>query len=127
MANLSVCSTAAIVSFNSSPRRPSAHLACQRSALNGVRISQKRTPRRIKASAAHSVVTTMGLPIPIIGPLFNPFFAALAYALGAARFWSNYSRTSFDSTQKTKLTALWPFLFIGSKSFRDDFKKTLNS
>ncbi|KAL0042401.1 hypothetical protein WJX77_011290 [Trebouxia sp. C0004] len=32
----------------------------------------------------------MGLPIPIIGPLFNPFFAALAYALGAARFWQLY-------------------------------------
>lgn len=92
----------------------------------------------------------MGLPIPIIGelgcqaapmsetaerlynsfaagPLFNPFFAALAYALGAARFWSNYDKTSFDSTQKTKLTALWPILAIGSKNFRDELKKTLNS
>lgn len=62
----------------------------------------------------------------LAGPLFNPFFAAIAYALGAARFWSNYDKTSFDGTQKTKLTALWPILAIGSKNFRDELKKTLN-
>lgn len=62
----------------------------------------------------------------LAGPLFNPFFAAIAYALGAARFWSNFDKTSFEGTQKTKLTALWPILAIGSKNFRDELKKTLN-
>lgn len=35
--------------------------------VTGVRLSQKRTPRRTKVSVAPSVVPTMGLPIPIIG------------------------------------------------------------
>jgi len=71
----------------------------------------------------------MGLPIPIIGGLFNFPLALVAYALGAVRFWSNFGKTSFEQDQatKTRLTALWPILFVGSQSFRENFNRTLKS
>ena len=90
--------------------RAAAKLACQRSPVNGLRPKLHRSRQPIRRAITRKV-TTMGLPIPIIGksllfhsvcsltlrvtlhcmltvsagPLFNPVFAALAYALGAAR------------------------------------------
>jgi hypothetical protein len=69
----------------------------------------------------------MGLPVPIIGGLFNIPVALVAYALGAFRFYSNYRMTTFEQNDATKarLVALWPILFVGSDSFRQNFKKAV--
>lgn len=46
------------------------------------------------------------------------------YGYGAWRFWRGFNRTSF-SQGKVYLTFLWPFFVIGSKSYRQNFSKTL--
>ncbi|CAM6046514.1 unnamed protein product [Sphagnum compactum] len=76
-----------------------------------------------------------GLPvvssIPIVGPLanfvLNPVLLFVLYAAGAVRFWSGFTRTTYNSSASTKLgmTALWPVLFLVSKTYRSNFKKAI--
>lgn len=83
-------------------------LTCKSSQLSGTKVPAQRYIAHARTASARRRATTMGLPIPIVGkfqqvaplqpassgiqvlslvagPLFNPFFAFIAYALGAAR------------------------------------------
>ncbi|KAK9817280.1 hypothetical protein WJX72_012181 [[Myrmecia] bisecta] len=69
----------------------------------------------------------MGLPIPVIGFLFNPALLTIAWAFGAVKFWAGYHKTSFEEDQKKRmaLTALWPLLFVASQNYRQGFRRAL--
>jgi len=60
----------------------------------------------------------MGLPLVPI--------AVIGYGLGAFKLWGGFGRTTFEADKKAQLTALWPFLFLASESFRANFKKALS-
>ena len=65
-------------------------------------------------------MTRMGLPV--VGWFLNPVTVFIAYAIGAARFASGFSRTSYNNNTPTKvaLAALWPALMLNEK-FRKNF------
>jgi len=89
---------------------------------------QVRTAKAGKSSGRPArTVTTMGLPIPIVGFLFTPFTIALAYFAAAVRFYSGYDKTVYASAMTTRmaLTAMWPVLFIVNSTFRQNFKKAV--
>jgi len=44
----------------------------------------------------------------------------------SCRLWGGFGRTTFEADKKAQLTALWPFLFLASESFRANFKKALS-
>eukprot|EP00898_Chlorokybus_atmophyticus_P001116 jgi/Chlat1/2004/Chrsp158S02290 len=73
------------------------------------------------------VSTVCGLPVPIIGPFFNPFTAFLLYSVGVVRFLGGFEKTSFSGSTQNKLglAAAWPVLFAVSPSFRANFKKAI--
>ncbi|CAM6023907.1 unnamed protein product [Sphagnum balticum] len=91
--------------------------------------------RRIRRGVGVVMPIRAGLPvvssIPIVGPLanfaLNPVLLFVLYAAGAVRFWSGFTRTTYDSSASTKLgmTALWPVLFLVSKTYRSNFKKAV--
>ena len=70
-------------------------------------------------------VTKMGLPI--LGWMINPFTLSLAYFIGAVKFASGFSRTSYSNNLATKITlaALWPALYAVNPSFRKNFKRAM--
>mmetsp|Transcript_35543 Transcript_35543/g.49338 ORF Transcript_35543/g.49338 Transcript_35543/m.49338 type:complete len:173 (+) Transcript_35543:173-691(+) len=72
-------------------------------------------------------VTTMGLPVPIVGFFFNPLTALVLYAYGATKFWMGYNRTIYSASilARVALTALWPVLIIASQTYRQNFKKVV--
>eukprot|EP00891_Asterochloris_glomerata_P009998 jgi/Astpho2/9998/Aster-06809 len=75
---------------------------------------------------AQQSALTMQLLSHFAGGLFNPTTAILLWAAGAANFWRNFSSTPYEQSEKLRLTALWPVLYVGSESFRAAFKKTLS-
>ncbi len=46
------------------------------------------------------------------------------YGIGAWKFWTGFSRTDF-STDKARLTLLWPVFLIGNKAYRRNFTKAI--
>lgn len=78
-----------------------------------------------------------GLPlvssIPIVGPIVNfvvnPALLTVIYVVGAIQFISGFSQTTYSDTviNRFGLTAMWPVLFLASKSFRENFKKAVTS
>lgn len=52
------------------------------------------------------------------------FVLAIAYGVGAWRFWNGFHRTNF-SQGKLNLTLLWPIYLIANKSYRQNFNKAL--
>ena len=68
-------------------------------------------------------VTTMGLPIPIIGGLFTAPVLAIMYVFVAIRFWLGYNKTTFTQQNKAMMVGLWPVLAVASASFRENLKK----
>ncbi|MEL6382904.1 MAG: hypothetical protein AAFQ89_10600 [Cyanobacteria bacterium J06626_18] len=49
---------------------------------------------------------------------------AIAYVVGAWRFWNGFHRTNFTQG-KLGLTLLWPVYLIANKSYRRNFNKAL--
>ena len=52
-------------------------------------------------------------------------FGILAlYFWGGSTLWKGFSRTNFNQSFATKLmlSAIWPVLFVGNKSFRGNFQ-----
>jgi hypothetical protein len=49
------------------------------------------------------------------------------YLGGIWRFWRGFGRTNFQPNwgNKLKLSLLWPFLVISSKSYRQNFQKAI--
>mmetsp|Transcript_5880 Transcript_5880/g.20650 ORF Transcript_5880/g.20650 Transcript_5880/m.20650 type:complete len:123 (-) Transcript_5880:2174-2542(-) len=58
-----------------------------------------------------------------------PVFLIAGWAVGAFKFWKGYRNTTYgDSIAiKTSITALWPILFLLSKSFRGNFNRALKA
>jgi hypothetical protein len=70
-----------------------------------------------------NAVVAKGLPIPIIGGLFNPAIMAILYVFVAIRFALNYNKTDFTEKNKAAMIGLWPMLAVTSASFRENLKK----
>ena len=68
-------------------------------------------------------VVANGLPVPIIGGLFNPMIMSIIYVFVAIRFALNYNKTSFTQKNKAMMIGLWPVLAVTSASFRENLKK----
>lgn len=102
------CTPAGLRSAHDTVQAKSLRLACKTSSLAGTKLPQRQQSLLARQRSVTRRQTTMGLPIPIVGryfadlqvsallgtrfkhvlhagPLFNPFFAFVAYALGAAR------------------------------------------
>lgn len=88
--------------------------------------------RRSPAAAGQA---RAGLPVissvPVLGPLVNTLLSPLVllavYALGAIRFFSGFSNTTYTDLFSTKLglTLAWPVLFVVSQKYRSNFKKAV--
>ena len=77
---------------------------------------------RMTGRGARSV-TTMGLPIPIIGGLFNPAIMAILYVFVAIKFFLDFNRTNYSADKKVVMTALWPVLAATNPSFRENLRR----
>ena len=96
---------------------------------------------RMTGRGARSV-TTMGLPIPIIGGLFNPAVMSIVYVFGesiliivwairlrrvvftvAIKFFLGFNRTNYSGDKKVVMTALWPVLAATNPSFRENLRR----
>ena len=77
---------------------------------------------RMTGRGARSV-TTMGLPIPIIGGLFNPAIMAILYVFVAVKFFLGFNRTNYSGDKKVVMTALWPVLAATNPSFRENLRR----
>ena len=77
---------------------------------------------RMTGRGARSV-TTMGLPIPIIGGLFNPAVMSILYVFVAVRFFLGFNRTNYSADKKVVMTALWPVLAATNPSFRENLRR----
>ncbi|NJK27373.1 MAG: hypothetical protein HC925_00635 [Coleofasciculaceae cyanobacterium SM2_3_26] len=53
--------------------------------------------------------------------------AAVVYVGGIWKFWNGFNRTNFNQTflNRLMLSLLWPALFVGNKSYRQNFSKAL--
>lgn len=58
---------------------------------------------------------------------FVSFLLLVGYGVGVWKFWSGFERTNFErsSLNRLSLALLWPALFIGSKSYRQNFRRAL--
>eukprot|EP00894_Picocystis_sp_ML_P000684 jgi/Pico_ML_1/51201/g2278.t1 len=58
-----------------------------------------------------------------------PVFLIAGWAVGAFKFWKGYRNTTYGESiaVKTSITALWPVLFLLSKSFRGNFNRALKA
>ena len=77
---------------------------------------------RMTGRGARSV-TTMGLPIPIIGGLFNPAIMSILYLFVAIKFFLGFNRTNYSGDKKVVMTALWPVLAATNPSFRENLRR----
>ena len=77
---------------------------------------------RMTGRGARSV-TTMGLPIPIIGGLFSPAVMSIVYVFVAIKFFLGFNRTNYSGDKKVVMTALWPVLAATSPSFRENLRR----
>jgi len=77
---------------------------------------------RMTGRGARSV-TTMGLPIPIIGGLFNPAIMSILYVFVAIKFFLGFNRTNYSADKKVVMTALWPVLAATNPSFRENLRR----
>eukprot|EP01024_Parvocaulis_polyphysoides_P027226 TRINITY_DN24737_c1_g1_i9.p1 TRINITY_DN24737_c1_g1~~TRINITY_DN24737_c1_g1_i9.p1 ORF type:complete len:329 (-),score=21.49 TRINITY_DN24737_c1_g1_i9:144-1073(-) len=59
-------------------------------------------------------------PLLLISTLFSGIFA-----VGAATFGWNFHVTKYDYDKRPQLVLLWPYLFLMSSDFRDEFKSTI--
>lgn len=52
---------------------------------------------------------------------------AVAYIVGAWKFWSGYNKTHFHQTLPNRIgfSLLWPVLFVANPSYRRNFKRAL--
>ncbi|CAK9222818.1 unnamed protein product [Sphagnum troendelagicum] len=97
----------------------------------GARTGRRRTRRGVGVVMPIRAGLPVVSSIPIVGPLanfvLNPILLFVLYAAGAVRFWSGFTRTTYNSSASTKLgmTALWPVLFLASKTYRSNFKKAI--
>lgn len=78
--------------------------------------------RRGSGRGARSV-TTMGLPIPIIGGLFNPAVMSIVYVFVAVKLFLGFDKTNYSADKKVVMTALWPLLAATNPSFRENLKR----
>mmetsp|Transcript_33825 Transcript_33825/g.73972 ORF Transcript_33825/g.73972 Transcript_33825/m.73972 type:complete len:262 (+) Transcript_33825:81-866(+) len=60
-------------------------------------------------------------------PIFAPILALTIFAGGALRLWQGFHRTKYASRKKLQLVLFWPFLYLFSKSFRQEFRKAFNN
>ena len=73
-----------------------------------------------RATVAH------GLPIPIIGGLFNGPIMTIIYVFVAVKMYLGYDRTTFgNGVPKVLMVSLWPVLSILSASFRENLKRSM--
>lgn len=77
---------------------------------------------RMTGRGARSV-TTMGLPIPIIGGLFSPAVMSNVYVFVAIKFFLGFNRTNYSGDKKVVMTALWPVLAATNPSFRENLRR----
>ena len=77
---------------------------------------------RMTGRGARSV-TTMGLPIPIIGGLFSPAVMSIVYVFVAIKFFLGFNRTNYSGDKKVVMTALWPVLAATNPSFRENLRR----
>ena len=77
---------------------------------------------RMTGRGARSV-TTMGLPIPIIGGLFSPAVMSIVYVFVAIKFFLGFNRTNYSADKKVVMTALWPVLAATNPSFRENLRR----
>ena len=90
------------------------HALESRRALAESRASRRRT------TVAH------GLPIPIIGGLFNAPIMTIIYVFVAVKMYLGYDRTTFgNGVPKVLMVGLWPVLSILSASFRENLKRSM--
>lgn len=113
------------------PQRPPRSLAaargarCSRKRVGAVRVATHSgadladTPalcalhsRRVtrSVSAPRRLVTTCGLPIPVIGPLLSSPLVTVAWLLGAFKLFTGFSKTTYSDDAlipKLALCALW--------------------
>ena len=77
---------------------------------------------RMTGRGARSV-TTMGLPIPIIGGLLSPAVMSIVYVFVAIKFFLGFNRTNYSGDKKVVMTALWPVLAATNPSFRENLRR----
>ncbi|NMG59684.1 hypothetical protein E1H12_14455 [Geitlerinema sp. P-1104] len=55
------------------------------------------------------------------------FVLIVVYAGGVWKFWQGFHRTSFERGigNQIALSLMWPVLYIGNKSYRQNFTKAL--
>ena len=82
-------------------------------------LAESRASRR-RATVAH------GLPIPLIGGLFNGPIMTIIYVFVAVKMYLGYDRTTFgNGVPKVLMVSLWPVLSILSASFRENLKRSM--
>ena len=82
-----------------------------------------RAAKRRRSGRGARSVTTMGLPIPIIGGLFNPAVMSIVYVFVAVRLFLGFDNTNYSADKKVVMTALWPLLAATNPSFRENLKR----
>jgi len=82
-----------------------------------------RAAKRRRSGRGARSVTTMGLPIPIIGGLFNPAVMSIVYVFVAVRLFFGFDKTNYSADKKVVMTALWPLLAATNPSFRENLKR----
>ena len=82
-----------------------------------------RAAKRRRSGRGARSVTTMGLPIPIIGGLFNPAVMSIVYVFVAVRLFLGFDKTNYSADKKVVMTALWPLLAATNPSFRENLKR----
>ena len=82
-----------------------------------------RAAKRRRSGRGARSVTTMGLPIPIIGGLFNPAVMSIVYVFVAVKLFLGFDKTNYSADKKVVMTALWPLLAATNPSFRENLKR----
>ena len=82
-----------------------------------------RAAKRRRSGRGARSVTTMGLPIPIIGGLFNPAVMSVVYVFVAIKLFLGFDKTNYSADKKVVMTALWPVLAATNPSFRENLKR----
>lgn len=82
-----------------------------------------RAAKRRRSGRGARSVTTMGLPIPIIGGLFNPAVMSVVYVFVAIKLFLGFDKTNYSADKRVVMTALWPVLAATNPSFRENLKR----
>ena len=82
-----------------------------------------RAAKRRRSGRGARSVTTMGLPIPVIGGLFNPAVMSVVYVFVAVKLFLGFDKTNYSADKRVVMTALWPVLAATNPSFRENLKR----